>query len=436
MNAFAPPPARRSYRRSPVSLGLLLLSLAALLLMGGPPTAAAHPSHAAQRAQSAQPDQTARTVRSTAAAQLEEVTGFGSNPGYLRMFRYVPDGLPAGRPLVVALHGCTQSAAGFDDETGWTELAERYDVALLLPEQRSINNGNSCFNWFQPYDTSRGQGEALSIKQMVDRMRADHTTDPARTHVTGLSAGGAMTASMAASYPDVFASAAVVAGLPHDCARTAGEAFGCMNPGTNRSARDWGDRVRAAYPSYGGPWPTMSVWHGTADTTVHPMNMTELVEQWTNVHGTDTTPDAEDTGHGYPHKVYRDGSGRAVVESWSITGMPHGQPVDPGTGPAQCGSAGQYFPDQNICAAHHIGAFWGLADGAGPDDPDDPGDPAQCWTSDNYRHVQAGRAYQYMGYVYARGSHQYMGLYNVGTTHTLREDPPGYYVIADSGCST
>ncbi|MEK0099706.1 PHB depolymerase family esterase, partial [Streptomyces sp. A475] len=133
------------------------------------------------------------------AASLQEVTGFGSNPGSLQMFRYVPDGLPSGRPLVVAMHGCTQSASAFDDETGWTKWADAWGFARVLPQQKSANNANSCFNWFQSSDFSRGQGEALSIKQMVDKTAADYATDPSRVYVTGLSAGGAMTAVMAAS---------------------------------------------------------------------------------------------------------------------------------------------------------------------------------------------------------------------------------------------
>ncbi|MEU8620464.1 PHB depolymerase family esterase [Streptomyces sp. NPDC048623] len=295
------------------------------------------------------------------AATLTEVTSFGSNPGNLRMFRYVPDGLPTGRPLVVALHGCTQSAAAYDDETGWTKWAETWGFAVVLPQQKAINNANSCFNWFQSWDFSRGYGEALSIKQMVDKAAADLGTDRSRIYVTGLSAGGAMTSAMVASYPDVFRGAAVVAGVPFDCARSAFTGLACMSPGSNLTAQQWGDKVRAAYPSYAGRYPAMSVWHGTDDTTVKPMNMTELVEQWTNVHGTDAVADVSDTVQGYPHKVYRDGSGRAVVESYSITGMAHGQPVDPGSGATQCGTAGQYFPDMNICSSYRIGAFWGLA---------------------------------------------------------------------------
>lgn len=294
-----------------------------------------------------------------AAAGLEEVTGFGSNPGNLRMFQYVPDGLPAGSPLVVALHGCTQSAAEFDDETGWTELAERHRFAVLLPEQRTVNNGNACFNWFQSVDTSRGSGEAASITQMMDRIHADHDVDPGRAYVSGLSAGGAMTAVMMAAYPDRFQGGAVVAGLPYRCATSVVQAFGCMNPGVDKTPGQWGDLVRQA-SSHGGPWPTLSVWHGTSDTTVAPVNQRELVEQWTDVHGTDPAPDASGEVAGYPHRVYHDAGGRPVVESYEITGMGHGQPVDPGTGTQQCGRAAPYIPDADICAVHHITRFWGI----------------------------------------------------------------------------
>ncbi|TDO35121.1 poly(hydroxyalkanoate) depolymerase family esterase [Kribbella sp. VKM Ac-2527] len=293
------------------------------------------------------------------AAGLEEVTGFGTNPGNLRMFRYVPSGLAAGRPLVVALHGCTQSAAAFDAEPGWIEVAERMQFALLLPQQQSANNANSCFNWFEPADTSRGSGEALSIKQMVDRMRSDQGSDAAKTFVTGLSAGGAMTAVMLATYPEVFAAGAVVAGLPYRCAGTVVQAFSCMSPGTNLTPQQWGDKVRAA-SSHTGPWPTISLWHGTADSTVAYSNLNELTEQWTNVHTTDQTADVSDTVNGYPRKGYRDSTGRLVVETYSITGMNHGQPINPGSGAPYCGTPAPYILDVDICAAGHIAGFWGL----------------------------------------------------------------------------
>jgi len=297
-----------------------------------------------------------------------EVTGFGSNPGNLRMFKHVPAGLPANAPLVVALHGCAQSAASYDAETGWQMLANRWKFALLLPQQQSGNNSSSCFNWFETGDTARGQGEALSIVQMVNRMKADHGSDGARVYVTGLSAGGAMTSVMLATYPDVFAGGAIVAGIPYRCATSMTNAFSCMSPGSNLTPAQWGDRVRAAHGGYGGPRPIVSIWHGSADYTVASMNLTEHMEQWTNVHGIDQIADVEDSVAGYPHKVYRNTAGKPLVETYSITGMGHGVPVDPGTGESQCGTAGAYILDVNICSSYYIGRFWGLdnIDGSAP----------------------------------------------------------------------
>src|SRR3954451_11245745 len=124
-------------------------------------------------------------------ARLHEVTGFGSNPGSLRMFAYVPDQLARSPALVVVLHGCLQTAAGYDFGAGWSTLADRYGFALLLPEQQTANNPQRCFNWFQREDSTRDQGEALSIRQMVEYMIRTHGLDRRRVFATGLSAGGA-----------------------------------------------------------------------------------------------------------------------------------------------------------------------------------------------------------------------------------------------------
>lgn len=295
-----------------------------------------------------------------AAASLQEVTGFGGNPGALRMFRYVPDGLPAGRPVVVALHGCTQNAAGYGTGSGWLQLADRWGFSVVLPQQQTANNASSCFDWFQTGDIQRGQGEAASVAQMVDRQLADTGGDPGRVYVTGLSAGGGMTAVMMAAYPEKFAAGGVVAGLPYGCAQAAGSPYVCMYVGATQTPRQWGDRVRAARPGYTGPWPALTVFQGTADYTVKPVNMTDLMKQWTDVQGADQTADVSDTVAGYPHQVYRSPSGATVVETYSITGMGHGQPVDPGSGAEQCGTAGAYLLDVDLCAAYRMGVSWGL----------------------------------------------------------------------------
>ena len=182
--------------------------------------------------------------------RLREVVGFGTNPGSLRMLAYVPKDLAKPRALVVALHGCTQTAAVYDHGSGWSTLADTHGFAVLFPEQQRANNPNNCFNWFLPPDTQRDHGEALSIRQMIERMIRDHGIDRRRVFIVGLSAGGAMAAVMLATYPDVFAGGAIIAGLPYGSARNVQEAFQAMAKGSDRSARSLGRSCP------GGVWPS------------------------------------------------------------------------------------------------------------------------------------------------------------------------------------
>ena len=172
-----------------------------------------------------------------------------------------------------------RSAGGYDRGSGWSVLAARQGFALLLPEQRTANNANRCFNWFEPGDTHRDRGEAASIRQMVAHMVSRHRLDPQRVFVTGLSAGGAMTSVMLATYPEVFAAGAILAGLPYGAAQSMPEAFEAMATGRPRPAAERAAAVRAASP-HRGPWPRVAVWHGDADSTVRPANAAEILKQW------------------------------------------------------------------------------------------------------------------------------------------------------------
>jgi feruloyl esterase len=293
--------------------------------------------------------------------RLREIPAFGSNPGALRMFTYLPPHVSAEAALVVVLHGCTQTAASYDLGAGWSTLADRYGFALLLPEQQRSNNLNGCFNWFQTRDIKRGHGEALSIRQMVDKMVSDHGIDRKRVFVTGLSAGGAMTSVMLATYPDVFAGGAIIAGLPYGAASNVQQAFESMFQCPPRSARAWGDLVRGASP-HDGPWPRVSVWHGGADTTVIPSNAAEIIKQWTDVHGLPSTPALKDTVDGYPRQVWCNAAGEELIESYTIPRMAHGTPLAVGEANDQCGAAGAFLLDVSISSSYHIAKFWGLAD--------------------------------------------------------------------------
>ena len=291
---------------------------------------------------------------------LEEVHIFGTNPGNLRMFKYLPaERAAANPPLVVVLHGCTQTAAGYDLGAGWSTLADRFGFALLLPEQQRSNNPSGCFNWFQAGDIERGHGEACSISQMVDKMVSDHEIDPARVFVTGLSAGGAMTSVLLATYPDVFAGGAIVAGLPYGAATNVQQAFETMFQCPPRSARAWGDLVRGASP-HGGPWPRVSVWHGGADATVIPSNAREIVKQWTNVHGLPEAPTTQAMADGYPRQVWVNKAGDELIESFTIMNMAHGTPLATGRADNERGAAGPFLLEVGISSSYHIAKFFGL----------------------------------------------------------------------------
>jgi poly(hydroxyalkanoate) depolymerase family esterase len=294
-------------------------------------------------------------------SRLAETVDFGSNPGDLRMFSYYPADQRARQklPLVVILHGCTQTAADYDTGAGWSMLAERYGFAVLAPQQKTSNNANGCFNWFNPDDISRGRGEALSIRQMIAWMTRDHGIDRKRIFVTGLSAGGAMTSVMLATYPEVFAGGAIVAGLPYGTATNLQQALSGMYQSSRRSAAELGDLVRNV-SSHKGPWPKLSVWHGSADRTVNPSNADEIVKQWLDLHRLPLTPMAESAVDGYPRASWWNPDGETVVESWSITDMAHGTPLGAVDDGERYGAEGAFMIEAGISSSYHIAGFFGL----------------------------------------------------------------------------
>lgn len=467
------------------------------------------PPPSARAEQGAQADHAAE-----AAVALEKVGNFGANPGSLNMYVHRPPTPAANPAVVVAMHGCSQSAQIYADNAGLEKFADRHGFLLVFPEQTSANNSSKCFNWFQPGDTRRGQGEAASIRQMVAHVASAYGADPERVYATGLSAGGAMTSVMLATYPDVFGAGAVVAGLPYDCADDVLSAYGCMSPGVDRTPSAWAQGVRDAHPGYTGPWPRVAIWHGDNDPTVAKKNADELRDQWTAVHGLDQSPDRTSVigPDSTRREQYLKADGTVAVEVDRVPSIGHGTPVDPGTGAQQCGATGTANFIDSICSSHWITGFFGLDDGSDPDPgglpapsglaatgatdtsvtlkwngvtdaasyavyrdgtrvatPTGPafadtglspggshtysvaardqggtegvrssqvtasttGSAATCWTANNYQQVRAGRATTSGGYTYAKGSNQNMGLYTIAVTHTLKESPAGFYVIAD-----
>ena len=365
-----------------------------------------------------------------ATASLTQVTSFGSNPGALQMYEYVPTTAQSGAPLVVALHGCTQNATEYYDDSGWSQYADQWGFDIVFPQQTSSNNSEDCFDWWTPADDSRGSGEAESIMQMIQHMESTYSISSSRIYITGLSAGGGMTSDMLADYPDVFAGGAIDSGLPAQCATSMTATTSCEEGTSSNTAAQWGALAKNADPGYNGPYPKVAIWQGTADYTVNDANATDEMEQWTNLWGiSQTASSTQSLTGGTTESSYNGPGGTPAVETYLISGMGHGLAVNPGSATGQCGQTGAYFLNY-ICSSYYTALFWGLNSTTSPT----PTPTQQCFTNNNYELTVLGYAYQSFGYAFAKGSNQNMGLWSLGVTTSLSETKPGYFVIVPS-CS-
>jgi poly(hydroxyalkanoate) depolymerase family esterase len=240
---------------------------------------------------------------------------------------YVPTGHTGQAvPLIVMLHGGTQSADDFAAGTRMNELAERHGFLVAYPEQSRGANTMGYWNWFQPKDQHRGSGEASLIAGLTERIIDKYAIDARRVYVAGFSAGGAMAAVMATAYPDVYAAAGVHSGLPAGAAHDVPSAFAAMAQGAPTHANT--------------PVPLM-VFHGDGDPTVDLANADCLVRSALSEvsyrQRPVTTTGRVPGGHTYTRRVYCDGDEVPLVEHWTIHqaghawsgGSPHGTYTDP-----------------------------------------------------------------------------------------------------------
>lgn len=282
---------------------------------------------------------------------------FGSNPGALQAKIHVPEKLQEAPALVVVLHGCTQTATAYDKGSGWSTLADNCGFAVLFPQQTRANNPNLCFNWFQPGDTARGRGEALSIRQMIEIAGERYGIDRSRIFVTGLSAGGAMANVMLATYPEVFAGGAIIAGLPYGAARTIPQAFDLMRGQSIPDRQALQKTLRTASKS-NGPWPMISIWQGMQDATVNSANADAIVEQWQGVLKVKAPPRTDKPASRVERSIWADADGKERLLLYRIKGMGHGTPID---AKSERGQAGPYMLDVGISSTEEIARTFGIA---------------------------------------------------------------------------
>ncbi len=247
-----------------------------------------------------------------------------SNPAGTRPYKlYVPSGYQGQPvPLIVMLHGCTQSPDDFAAGTRMNAVAEEHGCLVVYPAQTSAANISKCWNWFSAGDQRRDQGEPSLIAGITREVMRQYEVDPGRVYVAGLSAGGAAAAIMGAAYPDLFAAIGVHSGLACGVAGDLPSAFAAMRKGKNGSVqqtpvRPDADEGRRVVPAI--------VFHGDRDTTVHPCNGDDVVAQSTLATPLETRVEEGCVigGHSYIRSLHIGTSGETLVEQWLIHGAGH-----------------------------------------------------------------------------------------------------------------
>lgn len=256
---------------------------------------------------------------------LSESHGSGAGQRDYRL--YVP-GRGRGRrmPLIVMLHGCTQSPEDFAAGTRMNAFAEQLACLVAYPAQNQAANAQKCWNWYNPADQRRDQGEAAVIAGITRQIMRDHPVDPRRVYAAGLSAGGAAAAIMGSAYPDLYAAIGVHSGLACGAAHNLGSALAAMRRGTPVPRR-----VYAPVPAEGRRILPTIVFHADRDAVVNPRNGDQVIIQAGAVDARAAAGlrvevqrgRAAGGGRAFTRTAYLDAAGRPVFEQWVVHGGGH-----------------------------------------------------------------------------------------------------------------
>jgi poly(hydroxyalkanoate) depolymerase family esterase len=218
---------------------------------------------------------------------------------------------PALRPLLLMLHGCTQTPDDFATGTRMNDAARAGGFLVLYPAQSAFANLHRCWNWFKHNHQQRDRGEAALLADLTWEVVQAHGVDPARVWVAGLSAGGAMAAVLGETYPERFAAVGLHSGVPTGLASDLFSAMAVMKSGPSGTA-----------PRSAAPPPTI-VFHGDQDQVVHPANADEAMRRFDALGVRDTHHGQTDQGVSYTLHRVRDRQGHVLAEQWTVQGVGH-----------------------------------------------------------------------------------------------------------------
>jgi len=278
---------------------------------------------------------------------------FGDNPGELTASYLSPS--KHSKALVVLLHGCVQQGQALAKQSGFVALAKQYNFTLLLPQQSSKNNVKACFNWFSESDTSKDQGEVLSIKNMITTLKEQSGVE--QVYIAGLSAGGAMTSALLTHYPKLFSAGAVIAGLPYPCANDLAKAISCMRNGPSQSSVELARLAKQDNEAV-EQWPRLIVITGSNDNVVNPKNSQRLALQWSKL-SKNSLAITKTSQADYRQTLWQNNEEPPQVKLVEINGMSHGLTVN-STFENRDVSANFLF-ESSLDSASDIIGFWGVS---------------------------------------------------------------------------